>query len=156
MRCTALRCHATFLQATTARVGMMGVMGNKGAVVVHLSLYDSTLCFVCAHMAAKRANIQGRNSDFWSILAKTGFVGDPETAWCVLAFAVMMIGLGFYEIGSSGFRRSGGEMRRRSNRRATSLRKWAVLLILTGLARDALRRVASSCAVSCRSCWRQG
>ncbi|CAM9210740.1 unnamed protein product [Hapterophycus canaliculatus] len=69
------------VQATAARVGMMGVMGNKGAVVVHLSLYDSTLCFVCAHMAAKRANIQGRNSDFWSILAKTAFVGDPETAW---------------------------------------------------------------------------
>lgn len=61
-------------------------MGNKGAVVVHLSLYDSTLCFVCAHMAAKRANIQGRNSDFWSILAKTGFAGDPETAWCVVAW----------------------------------------------------------------------
>lgn len=62
---------------------MMGVMGNKGAVVVRLSLYDSTLCFVCAHMAAKRANIQGRNADFWSILAKTAFTGDPETAWWV-------------------------------------------------------------------------
>lgn len=61
----------------------MGVMGNKGAVLVRLSLYDSTLCFVCAHMAAKRANVQGRNSDFWSILAKTSFTGDPETAWWV-------------------------------------------------------------------------
>ncbi|CAM9113698.1 unnamed protein product [Ectocarpus sp. 13 AM-2016] len=69
------------VQATTARVGMMGVMGNKGAVVVRLSLYDSTLCFVCAHMAAKRANVLGRNADFWSILNKTAFVGDPETAW---------------------------------------------------------------------------
>ena len=61
---------------------MMGVMGNKGAVVVRLSLYDSTLCFVCAHMAAKRANVAGRNADFWSILSKTAFLGDPETAWC--------------------------------------------------------------------------
>lgn len=79
-------CVCFFLsQATTARVGMMGVMGNKGAVVVRLSLYDSTLCFVCAHMAAKRANIQGRNADFWSILAKTAFTGDPETAWWVLS-----------------------------------------------------------------------
>eukprot|EP00903_Cladosiphon_okamuranus_P010739 g10150.t1 len=69
------------VQATTARVGMMGVMGNKGAVVVRLSLYDSTLCFVCAHMAAKRANVQGRNADFSSIIAKTTFTGDPETAW---------------------------------------------------------------------------
>ncbi len=74
------------LQATTARVGMMGVMGNKGAVVVRLSLYDSTVCFVCAHMAAKRSNIQGRNADFWSILAKTAFAGDPETAWWASSF----------------------------------------------------------------------
>lgn len=64
---------------------MMGVMGNKGATVVRLSLYDSTICFVCAHMAAKRANVQGRNSDFWSILSKTAFAGDPETAWWVIS-----------------------------------------------------------------------
>lgn len=76
-------------QATTARVGMMGVMGNKGAVVVRLSLYDSTLCFVCAHMAAKRANVQGRNADFSSILAKTTFAGDPETAWWVMSPLVL-------------------------------------------------------------------
>ncbi|CAN0461536.1 unnamed protein product [Laminaria digitata] len=62
---------------------MMGVMGNKGAVVVRLSFYDSTFCFVCAHMAAKRANVAGRNADFWSILSKTAFLGDPETAWWV-------------------------------------------------------------------------
>lgn len=86
---TVVRCFISLVailhvQATTARIGMMGVMGNKGAVVVRLSLYDSTLCFVCAHMAAKRANIQGRNADFRSILAKTAFIGDPETAWWVI------------------------------------------------------------------------
>lgn len=69
----------------------MGVMGNKGAVVVRLSLYDSTLCFVCAHMAAKRANIQGRNADFWSILAKTTFTGDPETAWWVTRMSPVLL-----------------------------------------------------------------
>lgn len=71
-------------QASTARVGVMGVMGNKGATAVRLNLYDSTLCFVCAHMAAKRANVTGRNADFWSILGKTAFAGDPETAWWVI------------------------------------------------------------------------
>lgn len=60
---------------------MMGVMGNKGAVVVRLCMYDSTLCFVCAHMAAQRANVAGRNANYWSILGKVAFSGDPETAW---------------------------------------------------------------------------
>ncbi|CAM9192473.1 unnamed protein product [Discosporangium mesarthrocarpum] len=69
------------VQVTAARVGVMGVMGNKGAASVRICIYDSTICFVCAHMAAKRSNVAGRNADFRSILSKTTFYGDPESAW---------------------------------------------------------------------------
>ncbi|CAM9353145.1 unnamed protein product, partial [Choristocarpus tenellus] len=69
------------VQVTMARVGVMGVMGNKGATSLRLCMYNTTLCFVCAHMAAKRSNVTGRNADFRSILSKTTFEGDPETAW---------------------------------------------------------------------------
>ena len=60
-------------QATTSATGIMGIMGNKGGAVARLQLYDSTLCFVCAHLAAHRDNVEGRNSDYHSIIAKTRF-----------------------------------------------------------------------------------
>ena len=65
--------HVREPQATHAATGIMGVMGNKGGVVARLQLYDSTICFVCAHLAAHRDNVGGRNSDYHSINAKTTF-----------------------------------------------------------------------------------
>lgn len=61
------------LHAESVGVGVMGMMGNKGAVCVRLQFYDSTLCFVCSHLAAHRENVQGRNADFYNIMAKTAF-----------------------------------------------------------------------------------
>lgn len=55
-------------------VGLMGMAGNKGGVSMRLKFYDSYLCFVCAHLAAHRENVEGRNSDFTNILQKTIFV----------------------------------------------------------------------------------
>jgi inositol polyphosphate 5-phosphatase INPP5B/F len=54
-------------------VGIMGIMGNKGGVCIRLSLYDSSICFICAHLAAHRENVAGRNSDFKNIHEKTVF-----------------------------------------------------------------------------------
>lgn len=54
-------------------VGVMGVMGNKGGVAVRLNFYDSTLCFVCAHMAAHRENVVGRNADYMNVFSKATF-----------------------------------------------------------------------------------
>lgn len=51
----------------------MGMMGNKGGVSVRLSLYDSSICFVCAHLAAHRENVEGRNSDYKNIIERTVF-----------------------------------------------------------------------------------
>ena len=62
-----------------APVGVMGVMGNKGGASVRLRVYDTTACFVCAHLAAHRGAVAQRNADFSNIMAKTEFVDDALT-----------------------------------------------------------------------------
>ena len=64
------------LRCTTAGVGVMGVMGNKGGISVHLQLHDCTVCLVCSHLAAHRENVAGRNADYQSIIEKTSFSFD--------------------------------------------------------------------------------
>ena len=56
-----------------ATCGLGGFLGNKGGVSVRMRLRDTTIAFVCAHMAAHRGNVDGRNADFQTIMAKTTF-----------------------------------------------------------------------------------
>ena len=56
---------------STTCVGVMGVMGNKGGVVMRFSLHSTSVCIVCAHLAASRDNIQGRNNDYRNIMERT-------------------------------------------------------------------------------------
>ncbi|OQR85018.1 inositol polyphosphate 5-phosphatase [Achlya hypogyna] len=65
--------HVTDVMGATAGVGIMGVMGNKGGVAVRMRLYDSSVCFVCSHLAAHTHNVAGRNADFANILSKIEF-----------------------------------------------------------------------------------
>ena len=51
----------------------MGMLGNKGGVSVRLQFYDSTICFVCTHLAAHRENVAGRNADYFNVLQKVSF-----------------------------------------------------------------------------------
>jgi phosphatidylinositol-bisphosphatase len=69
--------HVKEVKGATAGVGIMGVMGNKGGAAVRLKFYSSTLCFVCAHLAAHRENVAGRNADYLNILSKVQF-GESE------------------------------------------------------------------------------
>jgi inositol polyphosphate 5-phosphatase INPP5B/F len=71
--------------ATTTSVGtgLMGYMGNKGAVTAHLILGEATrLIFVNCHLAAgaEKASLERRNWDANSILARTRFdrIDDPS------------------------------------------------------------------------------
>ena len=50
--------------ATTVATGLLGMMGNKGGAAIRFRLLDSTVCFVCSHLAAHRENVAGRNADF--------------------------------------------------------------------------------------------
>lgn len=59
------RRHLVYEQSATAAVGIMGVVGNKGGVSIRFRLYDSTLCFICSHLAAHRGNVAGNSSFFF-------------------------------------------------------------------------------------------
>jgi len=60
------------IQDTVTATGIMG-MGNKGGVCVRFQMYDSTFCFVCAHLAAHRDQVEARNSDYRNITTKSSF-----------------------------------------------------------------------------------
>ena len=40
------------------------MMGNKGGAAIRFKWMDSTICFVCSHLAAHSENVVGRNADF--------------------------------------------------------------------------------------------
>ena len=42
--------------------------GNKGAVGIRLEYYDTSFCFVTAHLAAGHTNIDERNADYQTIV----------------------------------------------------------------------------------------
>ncbi|EJK59912.1 hypothetical protein THAOC_19817 [Thalassiosira oceanica] len=67
------RSRVKYVHSNSVGVGVMGVMGNKGGVSVRLQFYDSTLCFICTHLAAHRENVAGRNADFANVYSKTSF-----------------------------------------------------------------------------------
>ena len=70
--------HIRDVRAITARVGVMGMMGNKGGVSIRMNIFDSSFCFVCSHLAAHRENVKGRNDDVKNIIEKSTFDGDSR------------------------------------------------------------------------------
>ncbi|KAL9673362.1 hypothetical protein QQ045_029618 [Rhodiola kirilowii] len=55
--------------------GIMGYLGNKGSVSISMTLYNSSFCVVCTHLASgeKEGNEVRRNLDVLEILRKTRF-----------------------------------------------------------------------------------
>lgn len=86
-----------YVDSTSIGVGVMGMMGNKGGVSVRLQFYDSTLCFVCTHLAAHRENITGRNQDFSNVFNKSTFeIGEEATREAIYSGS-----MAHWEIGST-------------------------------------------------------
>lgn len=81
-----LRNHIHNLKVSPVGVGLMGYMGNKGSISISMSIYQTSLCFVCCHLTSgkKEGDELRRNSDVLEILRRTRFpcisgVELPET-----------------------------------------------------------------------------
>lgn len=61
------------LSVVTVKTGLGGATGNKGAIGVRFSFYNTSLCFVCSHFAAGQSNVKERNSQYHDILQKISF-----------------------------------------------------------------------------------
>lgn len=61
-------------RSATVGIGLMGVMGNKGAVTARFKVHDSSLCFVCCHLRAHREEVAGRNLDVKTISERTNYL----------------------------------------------------------------------------------
>lgn len=55
----------------------MWPQGNKGGVAVRARVYDTWVCFVCAHLAAHDSEVERRNTDFREINARLLFAEKP-------------------------------------------------------------------------------
>ena len=86
-----------YVDATSIGVGVMGMLGNKGGVSIRMQFYDSTLCFVCTHLAAHRENVTGRNADFANVFNKSTFeIGEEATREAIYSGS-----MSHWEIGST-------------------------------------------------------
>ena len=54
----------------TVKTGMGGSFGNKGGVIMKIKIFDTSLCFTCAHLAAGESKVKERVDDFIQIHKK--------------------------------------------------------------------------------------
>ncbi|XAR60544.1 hypothetical protein NMG60_11033964, partial [Bertholletia excelsa] len=67
--------HISNLKVSCVGRGIMGYMGNKGSISISMTLYRTSFCFVCSHLASgeKEGDEVRRNSDVMEILRRTRF-----------------------------------------------------------------------------------
>ena len=51
--------------------------GNKGGVAMRARVYDTWVCFVCAHLAAHESEVDRRNADYRAINSRLLFPVPP-------------------------------------------------------------------------------
>ncbi|KAL9245062.1 hypothetical protein vseg_018758 [Gypsophila vaccaria] len=71
----SLRKHIQNLKVSTVGVGALGYIGNKGAVSVSMSIYQTLFCFICTHLTSGEKEIDQlkRNADVNEIHRRTLF-----------------------------------------------------------------------------------
>ncbi|XP_059468868.1 synaptojanin-1 [Neocloeon triangulifer] len=57
----------------SVKTGLGGATGNKGGVAIRLVLFNTSMCFVCAHFAAGQSQVNERNADYAEITRKIAF-----------------------------------------------------------------------------------
>lgn len=67
--------HISHLRSSYTTRGIMGCLGNKGCISVSMSLYRTSFCFICSHLASgeKEGDELRRNLDVIEILKNTQF-----------------------------------------------------------------------------------
>jgi phosphatidylinositol-bisphosphatase len=68
------------LQIHYSSTGIGNVLANKGGTAIRLDIFDSSFCFVCAHLNAHDENVLRRNQDFASIVSDVRF-SDGRSIW---------------------------------------------------------------------------
>ncbi|GAA5996478.1 phosphoinositide 5-phosphatase INP54 [Rhodotorula paludigena] len=78
-RAPAVSQRVVSVQSATIGCGVLGVMGNKGAVGIRVVLAEdegeSVWTFVSAHLAAHQNQVEARNSDWKEIVSRLVFAG---------------------------------------------------------------------------------
>ncbi|KAM0905935.1 hypothetical protein ACQ4PT_016960 [Festuca glaucescens] len=76
---SSLRRHVRHLGVSCVGAGVLGRLGNKGAVSVRFLLHGTSFCFVCCHLASgtKDGDLLLRNVDAAGILSRTSFCTAP-------------------------------------------------------------------------------
>ncbi|GFR78438.1 synaptojanin-1 [Elysia marginata] len=70
------------------KTGLGGAAGNKGGVAIRFLLDSTSLCFVCAHLAAGHSQVKERNEDYAEITRKMAFpmgrtiLSHDRVFWC--------------------------------------------------------------------------
>ncbi len=68
------------LQIHYSSTGIGNVLANKGGTAIRMDIFDSSFCFVCAHLNAHDENVLRRNQDFASIVNDVRF-SEGRSIW---------------------------------------------------------------------------
>ncbi|KAJ3350831.1 Type II inositol 1,4,5-trisphosphate 5-phosphatase [Allomyces javanicus] len=65
--------HISEVESGYVGCGIMGVLGNKGAVAIRFKVFDTRICMVNSHLAADQNQVERRDSDFHEICRRLMF-----------------------------------------------------------------------------------
>lgn len=74
--------HVSNIKLSCVGRGIMGYLGNKGSISISVTLYHTTFCFVCTHLASgeRDGDEVRRNLDVTEIMKKTKFSGSFKSS----------------------------------------------------------------------------